>query len=241
VVDHELTDALPLVGQPRVSPSRVKESKARQIHAALKRAIVAGDLRPDAPLDKAELCARFGVSRLPVTVAIDRLAFENLATVEPQRGSYVSRIRVGDVKQWMLVRSALEAEVASSCAERLAPESLARLDRNLAYQRAAMEHGDIDGFYELDVGFHRLMIEGLALDRVGDILESVRTHLDRVRRILLPEPGRMPATFEEHRAIHAAIAAGKPGAAAKAMRRHLHRVLRELELFERSHPDYFSV
>jgi DNA-binding GntR family transcriptional regulator len=61
-----------------------------------------------------------------------------------------------------------------------------------------------------------------------------------VRRILLPEPGRMPATFAEHQAIHRAIAAHKPAAAVKAMRRHLDRVLRELEVFEKRHPNFFS-
>jgi DNA-binding GntR family transcriptional regulator len=220
--------------------SRSRESKARQIHAALKHAIVTGELPPDAALDKNELGLRFGVSRLPVTTAIERLAFEGLVVVEPQRGSFVARIRLGDVKQWMLVRRALEMELVGLGAEQLSDHWLGLISRNLAYQRAAMENGDLDGFHELDVEFHRLLAEALSFHRVGDVLEQLRPHVDRVRRLLLPEPGRMPATFAEHHAIHAAIAARDAPAARDAMRRHLDRVLSELELFEERHPNFFA-
>ena len=239
---NEANFRIPPLRQPpgsQAHPHR-RESKARQIHAALKQAIVTGELPPDTALDKNQLGARFGVSRLPVTTAIERLAFEHLVIVEPQRGSYVARIRIGDVKQWMLVRRVLETELAGLCAAELAATAIERISRNLAYQRTAMENGDLDRFYELDVEFHGLLSEGLALHRIGDILESVRPHVDRVRRMLLPEPGRMPGTYGEHQTIFAAIARRDPVAAADAMRRHLDRVLSELELFAERHPGFFS-
>jgi GntR family transcriptional regulator, rspAB operon transcriptional repressor len=216
------------------------ESKVDQIYGALKLAIVAGDLPPEAPIDKIDLCARFGVSRLSVTTAVNRLAFERLVVVEPQRGSYVSRIRISDVRQWMMIRRALEVEVVGACARQLGDDWIERLDRNMAYQRTAVKSGDLDGFHQLDIAFHRLLIEGLALDRVGEILESVRTHVDRTRRLLLPEPGRMPATLKEHQAIYRTIADRDPSAAARAMHTHLGRVLRELEAFQERHPNFFT-
>jgi DNA-binding GntR family transcriptional regulator len=216
-----------------------RESKADRVYAALKAAIVSGELPPDTPIDKGELCVRFGVSRLPVTTAINRLAFERLVVVEPQSGSYVSRIGLSDMKQWMLVRLALEAEVAAACAK-LPKPWLEKLERNIAHQGTAMAHDDLDGFHALDLGFHRLMIEGLSLQRVGEILDSVRTHVDRTRRLLLPEPGRMSATYEEHCAIFRMIAAGKTDGAGQAMRKHLNRVLGELEVFAKRHPNFFT-
>jgi DNA-binding GntR family transcriptional regulator len=233
------------VGQPKTRRRAAaqhhgpRESKAERIYAALKSAIVSGELPPDTPIDKGALCARFGVSRLPVTTAINRLAFERLVVVEPQSGSYVSRISLSDMKQWMLVRLALEAEVAAACAK-LPKAWIEKLERNIAYQATAVAHDDLDGFHALDVGFHRLMIEGLSLQRVGEILDTVRTHVDRTRRLLLPEPGRMPATYEEHRAIYKMIAAGKGEAAGQAMRKHLNRVLGELEVFAKRHPNFFT-
>lgn len=215
-------------------------SKADQVHAALKQAITRGELAPGAAIDKSALCLRFGVSRLPVTTAIHRLAYEGLVQVEPQRGSYVSRIRLDDVRQWMLARRAIEAEVAAEAARRLSAEALDGLAHNLRYQQAAVAGEDLDGFLELDVAFHLLLTTGLGLNRVGETLDALRVHLDRVRRLLLPEPGRMAATLAEHRAILDAIAAGKPAAADRAMRRHIGLVSRGLVAFERDHPDFFG-
>ena len=228
-----------LTGSAARRATDVRESKAGRVYAALKAAIVSGELLPDTPIDKNRLCDEFGVSRLPVTTAINRLAFERLVVVEPQSGSYVARLSLGDVKQWMLIRKALEVEIASACA-RLPDAWIEKLERNVAYQETAAAHGDLGGFHALDVAFHQLMIEGLALERVGEILDTVRSHVDRTRRMLLPEPGRLQGTFEEHRNIYRMIAARKTEGAGRAMRKHLDRVLGELETFARQHPNFFT-
>jgi GntR family transcriptional regulator, rspAB operon transcriptional repressor len=218
---------------------RARGGKAEQVYAALKDAIVAGELSPAASIDKLELCERFGVSRFPVTTALNRLAYERLVVVEPQRGTYVAKIELGDVREWMMARRALEAEIAGECARHLAAPALDRVARNLRYQQAAVDGGDLDGFHELDVAFHRLLIEELGLSRVGDMLESIRVHLDRVRRMLLPEPGRMRTTLAEHKAVYAAIRRRDPAAAGEAMRAHVDVVLGQLLDFEKRHPEFF--
>ena len=83
-----------------------RESRVERVYLALKQAIVSGALAPETPIDKNEWGARFDVSRLSVTSAINRLAFEGLVVIEPQRGSYVARMHLEDVRQWMLMRRA---------------------------------------------------------------------------------------------------------------------------------------
>lgn len=217
----------------------VRLSKTDQVHLSLKQAIIGGALAPGAAIDKALLCRRFGVSRLPVTTAINRLAYEGLVLIERQKGSYVSRIRLDDVLQWMLARRAIEAELAGEAARRLGPDALEALRRNLRYQDAAIDGQDYDGFLQLDVGFHRLLADGLGLNRVGETLDAFRVHLDRVRRLLLPEPGRMMTTLTEHRAVLEAIEQRRSALAVRAMRRHLSVVIERLVAFERDHPDFF--
>ena len=99
---------------------------------------------------------------------------------------------------------------------------------------------DYAGFLQLDVAFHRLLIDGLAAQRIGEILDSLRSHLDRVRRLLLPEPGRMANTLAEHRAIAEAIAARHAKQASRAMRAQVDTVLEQLIAFEKQHPDFFG-
>jgi GntR family transcriptional regulator, rspAB operon transcriptional repressor len=64
--------------------------------------------------------------------------------------------------------------------------------------------------------------------------------VERARRILLPVPGRIRRTFEEHEAIHAAISRRDVEAARQAMRDHLQRVLDEFDALSRDRPDLFA-
>lgn len=217
-----------------------RQSKVDRVYLALKQAIVSGELAPLTLVDKSEWGARFEVSRLSITSAINRLAFEGLVVIEPQRGSYVSKIRLADVKQWMMMRRLLEIEVAALCATELPERAIDQMGRSLSYQRAALDSGDLAGFHELDTHFHRQMTNGLNLRRVGEALDSLRMHLDRVRRTLLPAPGRMEGTYAEHRAIFEAIVERRPDRAAELMRAHLESVRRELEDFVSRHPGFFE-
>src|SRR5690242_19967138 len=122
-----------------------RESKVNRAYLALKQAIVTGTLAPDTPIDKNEWCARFEVSRLSLTGAVNRLAFEGLVVIEPQRGSYVARMRLEDGKQWMLMRRGLEVEGVACCATALPSQGLAKLGQNIAYQQAALASGDLEG------------------------------------------------------------------------------------------------
>lgn len=215
-------------------------SKVDQAYLALKQAIVSGALAPETLIDKNEWCGVFDISRLSITSAINRLAFERLVVVEPQRGSYVAKIRLEDVRQWMLMRRALEMEVVAVCATSMSESAIEGLGQNLAYQQAAIKSADLQGFHELDTRFHRQMAEGLGLARIGEVLDPIRTHLERVRRTLLPEPGRPEGTFMEHEAIHRAIAARQPDRARGEMANHLDRVSRELHAFVFRHPGFFE-
>src|SRR5438445_7047675 len=119
-------------------------SKVDRAYNALKEAIGSGALAPETSIDKNEWCARFEISRLSITTAINRLAFERLVVVEPQRGSYVAKIHLEDVRQWMLMRRALEVEVVAACAAGMSDSAIEILGQNLAYQKAAMGSGDLE-------------------------------------------------------------------------------------------------
>ena len=66
-------------------------------------------------------------------------------------------------------------------------------------------------------------------------------HVDRARRLLVPEPGRVGETVDEHIEILNAIRARKVKAAEEAMRTHLQQLIRRLAPLEQDLPDMFSV
>lgn len=103
-----------------------------------------------------------------------------------------------------------------------------------------MEAGDHDGFSQLDGAFHDLLIGGLEFERIEELLATLRSHVDRVRRLTAPEPGHHEHTLAEHRAIFEAVARNDAVAAGEAMRAHLDTVLSRVLSLESQHPDFFA-
>ncbi len=224
----------------RLAADRARRtSKAEQVYSEIKESILAGALAPGGAIDKLALCAKLGVSRFPVTAAINRLAFERLVVIEPQHGSFVAKIAANDVREWMMIRRALEAEVANEAAQSLAADTQRDIERNLRYQHAAAEAGDVAGFYALDVEFHKLIVDGLSLRHAREILDGLRSHLERVRRMALSPPGRLPSAFAEHKRIFDAICEHDGAGAAQAMRIHLDATTTAFERIAAQNPDIF--
>jgi DNA-binding GntR family transcriptional regulator len=229
--------------RPQESIGIVRErvnSKADHVYGELKEAILAGTLEPGDPIDKQALCERLGVSRFPVSAALSRLAFERLVVIEPQHGSFVSRISLDDVRERWFIRRALECEVAAEAARRLTREGREALAENVAREREAVEANDRQRFYELDVEFHRALTTHLGLRRSGEILDGLRAHLERVRRLLMAPAGKIRVTLTEHTAIVAAIEAGDAASARAAMDRHFTGTTEQFESFARQRPQLFS-
>jgi DNA-binding GntR family transcriptional regulator len=222
------------------SAARKAASKSGLVYDELRSAIVALKLEPGAQIDKNELCERLGVSRQPVSEALSRLAEERLVTVEPQKGTYVTRIRMSDVVEAAFVREALEVATVRKLASEIDEETLDRLRLLVSYQAAAVAAGDVEEFYLQDVRFHSTLFAKLAFRRVAEAVESARSHTERIRRLLLPTPRRNPETIAEHEAIVEELTRRNASGAAEAMRAHLANGLKQLHKFAAERPELFE-
>jgi DNA-binding GntR family transcriptional regulator len=205
---------------------------------ALRQAIVTLDLKPGQVIDKGAVCSRLGISRFPVSEALSRLQIEGLVDIQPQRGSVVSRVRIADVLEYMLIRRALESEALRVVAGRGAVP-LDALEQSLALQRAAAEADDPGEFHRQDLAFHDLLFDALRLPKVKAVIDGARANLDRARR-LINSPRRLALTIAEHERIVAALRNGTAEAAAAAMQAHLDAVIIEIEAFAAEHPEVFA-
>jgi len=215
-------------------------SKADAVYAELKEAILSGALEPGCLIDKAGLCEKFGVSRFPVSAAVSKLAYDRLVDVAPQHGSFVTRISVNDVRERLFIRAALEGEIAAEAARRLDREGKEALAANLKEAAAAVQEDDKGRFYLIDVAFHQNLASRLGMARASEVLDGLRAHLERVRRLLMWPAGRMKETLREHAFIAEAIEAADPDAAREAMKRHLGATSAHLEIVARERPEMFS-
>ncbi len=207
---------------------------------ALRNAIVMHAFEPGAPLDKARLCERLGVSRFPVSEALARLRAEGLVDIQPQRGTTVSLIRLSDVRENMFLRKALEVEAVRSLAPNVDDTLLMRLNSNLeAQKQIAAGDENRQSFHALDLAFHDALLTKLGFPRVKAAAESARLALDRVR-LLLASPVRNVQTIIEHERIVQGLERRDSSLAGIAMGAHLDAVMTELMSFARREPGLFT-
>jgi DNA-binding GntR family transcriptional regulator len=215
-------------------------SLAQRAYAALKAAILDLTLQPGSRLRKAEVCAALGVSRSPVAEAVSRLRAEALVDVIPQAGTFVARLSMHEVREGAFLREALELAAVEAVAGRATDADLADLRRDLRRQEALVAEGDLDGFYAADAAFHEAILHLTGHRRLAHLAQTAWVHVNRARRLLLPEPGRLAETLAEHAAIIAALEARDVPAARAATRAHLAQVLARLEPLARERPELFS-
>lgn len=209
------------------------------VTAELRRAIVTLELKPGEVLDKGAICERLGVSRFPVSEALARLRGEGLVDIMPQRGSLVSRVRIADVVENMLLRKAIEGEAIRALLAIKPPGVLERIETVITEQARAARKGDRETFHRLDMEFHEFLFEALPFARMRAAIDSARANLDRARRLIL-DPRRLTATLAEHKAIVDGLLAGDADRAVTAMRAHIDNVTSELLGFARTAPDLFE-
>jgi DNA-binding GntR family transcriptional regulator len=206
---------------------------------ALRHAIVTLALPPGSVIDKSLVCAELGVSRFPVSEALARLQAEGLVDIAPQRGSTVSLVRIADVREYMLIRKALESEALRVLIGAHDAELIAALHTNMAAQREAAERDDAEAFHQIDIDFHDIIFRSMRFTKIKGIIDSARANLDRARRLIIT-PRRLALTIAEHQAIFDGILAASQDQATKAIRAHIDAVMVELFAFARERPAVFA-
>lgn len=195
---------------------------------------------PGVRLLKGAICTQLGVSRSPVSEALARLATEGLVEIVPQSGSYVARLSMEGVREGAFLREALEIAAVGRVAPDADEALLDALARNLKVQAAAFARNDFTKFHAADAEFHELILNATGFPRLAVFSQTAWVQVNRARRLLLPEPGQLATSLEDHRAIHAALAARDKRAAQSATRVHLRRLLARLEPLAQERPELFS-
>ena len=215
---------------------------APQVFEWLRASILSLQLAPGTALSRTELAERFELSQTPVRDALLQLAQEGLVDIFPQHATLVSRIDIASATQAHFLRCAIELEVVRTLAL-AAPEDTAVLRAKLTAQidlQAALAIADTEEFINSDQAFHRLMYEAAGAPDLYELVRRRSGHLDRLRRLDLPSPGKAERVVRDHRAIVAALAASDADAAQAAMRTHLSGTLGRIEDIRARHPDYVA-
>ena len=233
--------ALPRQASPPLRPlAAFRGSLAQRAYGSLREAILELAVQPGSRLRKGEVCEALGVSRSPVAEAVARLQAERLVDVVPQAGTFVARLSMDEVREGAFLREAIELAAVEAVAGSVTEAGLAELARSLRVQEAMVAAGDEAGFYAADAAMHEALLDLTGHRRAAELARTAWVHVDRARRLVLPQPGRIAESLGEHRAVVAAVVARDGEGARRAMRHHLGQLVRRLEALAAERPELFS-
>lgn len=216
-----------------------QRSAAMRVYSALRAQIISLDLLPDATLVRNDIAKAFEVSQLPVREAIQRLELEGLVISYPQSRTVVSKIDISHARQTQFLRLSIELEVAQSLARAATPGLLASSTRFLQMQRLVGADRDIGEFNTLDRMFHLSLFDAAGMRELWYMISDRSGHIDRLRHLNLPDPGKIAEVIQHHEDILASISTGDPAAVDRAIRVHLSGTLAATQKIMERYPQYF--
>jgi len=211
---------------------------APQVFERLRDMVIDMTLTPGTVLSRTELAARFGLSQTPIRDALQRLGEEGLVDIFPQHATVVRPIEVALAREAHFLRSAIELEVVRTLAARPDPALVAKLRTNLGRQRMLVDDEDLHEFSLADQAFHQMMYVAANVPNLWQMVRSQSGHIDRLRRLDLPSPGKRPRVLQDHVALLDAIERGDGPAAQDVLRRHLSGTLSNIEDIRARYPSY---
>lgn len=215
-------------------------SLSDRVYAALKFAILSLDFLPGANIRKSDVCDQLGVSRSPVSEALAKLSNEGLVDIVPQSGTRVARLSRAAIREDTFLREALEVAASRHAARHRSPEAMARMRRNLEMQKLLLSDVDKEDFIRTDAAFHEIIMSTTEITRLSSTVATVSAQVNRARFLMVPEPGRLADTVDEHVQILLAIERQDARAAEDAMRHHVRQLLKRLESLVTDRPDLIS-
>lgn len=158
-----------IISKPALRAASSKEqgsSQTARATLALREMLVQGRLRPGEKIREVPLSAQLKISRIPLHLALERLADEGFLEALPKRGFRVQSFSVEDVYDAIELRGLLEGSAARMAAERfdndartLAPiDALSREIVNLV-RKSKMTIDDFTRYIDLNARFHSALLD----------------------------------------------------------------------------------
>ncbi|MGE4371964.1 MAG: GntR family transcriptional regulator [Xanthobacter sp.] len=208
-----------------------------RVYEQLVLAITARRLAPGARIRQAELASQFGVSRQPVSHALQVLKRQGLVQESGRKGLEVTPLDAAHIRNVYQVRGALDMLATRLAAERFAAGQVSHgarkeLENCVAEGLKLTDKTPALDFVLADVAFHNLIYRLSGNDSILETLEPQVPHIMRAMHVVLvslEERTLISRVWAEHDAIARAVLAGQPQQAAVAAFSHTETASTETE------------
>ena len=221
----------------RVNSGRNHKAKAAppaddRIYDLVYRAIIEQQLPPGTKLGEEALCGVFGLNRSRVRQILQRLAFEQLVDLYPNRGAYVAELSVAEAREVFGVRRMLEPPLIETVFGNISKPQMKELQGFVDMERAAQLKRDRQAMIRISGDFH-LRIAEMGGNSV--LTKMLRQLICRTSLIIAMYeiPGQSGCNCNHHEHLVSLAIEGQARKAAQFMREHLDAIEASLRLDNR--------
>ena len=196
-----------------------------QVYDRLVEAIADGTLAPGQRIRQEQLADLLGVSRQPVSHALQLLKRQRLVVEHGKRFLAIAALDPARVQALYQVRAVLDALAARQAAEAVAAGTASAADRTAAEQalaagRALRPGSPVGAYIQADVAFHAALYALSGNPALAETVAPQWPHFKRSMGAVLGEAPLQTTVWSEHEAILARVLAGDAAAAEHAAREH---------------------
>lgn len=190
----------------------------------IKNKILNGIYHPSQKLTESQLAEEIGVSRNTIKKALMMLEKENLVVVESNKGATIKSFTLEEIINFMEIREALEGIVARSAAKQISEAGLKKLEELLEKMDEHLRNNQFDEYSLLNREFHKTIYDASKNAQAVDMINTIKTQLNRIHFRTILMPGRNQDSYKEHKRILEALKSRDEKEAEEAIQNHVAQV-----------------
>lgn len=189
-------------GGPQTTPQHALER--------LRRAVVAGELRPGDRIRQEEVAAELGVSVASVREALTVLEQEGQVRYAPRRGYFVAELDIADLEEIYDLRRVLETRAARLALPAVDAAALARMREAAAACVLAADAVDVVAELDANRRFHFALLDAPGRPHSMRLIRLLWDATEPYRALYYSAPEERQSSLAAHERILAAVADRDP-------------------------------
>jgi DNA-binding GntR family transcriptional regulator len=224
----------------RKTPAANRNAPKNDIYGRIYEAIIEHRLMPGTKLSEERVAELFSVSRTQVRGVLQRLAVEQLVTLIPNRGAFVTTPTAEEARDVLEARRVLEPAIVQRLIERVekgeAAGAIRQLRELVKREQLAHDHDERRMAVRLSGDFH-VQLAQLSGSSIMVRMMRELTPLTCLAILTFEAPTGAACPNDEHSRLLDAIEGGQKKAAMALMLEHLRHIENSLDLHEEEEPE----
>jgi len=155
------------------SPKPIEPEKIQRVKRFVIDGIQRGDFRPGHKIVELQLAGQLNMSCVPIREAMSKLEQEGWVVRVHNKGIYVKKLDIDDIKELYFIRQMIEATAIDVMAPKITESELAELQKLSDVIESARTSLDMSLVEQADSHFHRLLVHFTGNKHLKAMYESI--------------------------------------------------------------------